>query len=79
MIGSLIRCSMSCRILGVDMSRAFGIGATHFFVTEVPYRDGWALCEQGKGNNLFLFSRSRRKLYKARAILNEIWREERKK
>lgn len=57
------------------MSRAYGIGATHFFVTEVPFRDGWALCEQGKNNNLFLFSRSRRKLYKARAILNEIWRE----
>lgn len=57
------------------MSRAYGIGARHFFVTAVPLRGGWALCEQGKFNNLFLFSRSRRKLYKARALLNEIWQE----
>lgn len=60
------------------MSEAYGIGARHFFVTRVPLRNGWALCEQGKYNNFFLFSRSRRKLYKVRALLNEIWQEEKK-
>lgn len=61
------------------MSRAYGIGARHFFVRECPYRDGYILCEQGKFNNFCLFSRSRRKLYKVRALLNEIWKEERSK
>lgn len=60
------------------MSRAYGIGARHFFVTQVPLRSGWALCEQGKGNNFFLFSRSRAKLYKVREMLNEIWLESKK-
>ena len=57
------------------MAKAYGIGARHFFVTKVPMRDGWLLCEQGKGNNFSLFSRSRRKLYKVHSLLNEIWQE----
>ena len=59
------------------MSRAYGIGARHFFVTALSL-GGYALCEQGKDKNLFLFSRSRRKLYKAHLILNEIWQEEKR-
>lgn len=32
------------------MSRAYGIGARHFFITESPIRHGWLLCEQGKNS-----------------------------
>ena len=51
------------------MSRA--IGQRHFYVTEVPMRDGWALCEQT--SNFFLFSKSKRELYRVRAILLKIY------
>lgn len=60
------------------MSRAYGIGARHFFVTEAPLRNGWLLCEQGKNKNFCLFSRSRSKLYLVREVLNEIWQESKK-
>lgn len=51
------------------MSRA--IGQRHFYVTQVPFRNGWALCEQT--SNFFLFSKSKCELYRVRAILLKIY------